>query len=456
MQLDDARTAEWTTALDRAKTSGFGVRFYPSDKAGSDQRAPEPFWSAVVQHCARWRSLAVFADWSDSLDVLQTLYSPCLVEIDLVNYSPALQQLSQLFSNRLPRLTSLRLSNVALGDWSSSTLARLHVFSPETVERSGPSLTQMLHILQACPGLLELELGSVEFGEEAATTKHQSVQLPSLESVMLAELDPVDMITLMQHIQPCKYLERASFASKDDDELTDAQLDSLLSFVTPSALDLFASASIMEIDITTETLRIESPEMDLLGLSARRIPVKDSVGKWIRRLILLRASDPGAPPPVLSVTLLALEDLPTSRWGLSNLSSLEVSFEGFETTEGQANGFFKSMSSPIALGSGSCGWQYPALTNLVLKYIVRLDAYLLLRMLERRVDAATAGAGEASLARLDKFDIVVGIHKTGVFNAAELESGKEQLSVDDVIARAEYIIEAGRKKEQELRAGREF
>ncbi|KAG8882141.1 hypothetical protein FRB97_008629 [Tulasnella sp. 331] len=445
VQLDGTSLTEWTTALHRAKVSTIGVRFSTwEDDAVNQSLYYEPFWSAVVQHSARWRSLHVTADSGPILDFLETLEAPFLEELDLENISPNLHQMSQLFSDNLPHLTTFHLKGVAVTSWSLSIFAGLRELTLFCIFTSGPTVLQMLHILQACPALSTLTLGSVVFDDPTIAIEHSTVQLHSLQNITLEALDPVGEDALLQHLELSDHLDCAIFELQCDVDWTEAQLNTILSSLTPSTLHLFTTTKNMAIDCSTTAVCISTRDReDSMLFFVSYFPIRGNVlGGWLGRLIDSRALVPEVAPPEVILPLPVLEELSESLWGLSNVQKLDIDFKSMRKEE--VDNFLEMMSGPTRGISGSLRWQCPGVRILALRQVKNLDAHRLLRILEHRVAVAGDSVEGAGLARLERFSIV-GESSTLKLEAAELESGKAQLSVDDVIERTKRIIESGKK-----------
>ncbi|KAG8877069.1 hypothetical protein FRB97_003748 [Tulasnella sp. 331] len=443
VQLDDRRSNEWTTTLHRAKTSGFGVRWRAGPEFGSPRTIHESFWSAVVQHSARWKSLRMYIKWSDSVSILETLHTPHLEELFLLNHSYDLKQLTRLCANSLPRLTTLNLTHVTLTDWSSLTLTGLHDLTLFNIRTSGPSLTQMLNILRACPGLSSLRLEFMRFEHETVVAKSPPVELRNLQKLRLDSLNPGAMTTLLRHFGPSDCLVNGNFISGLNTKLTDAQLGPILSFVARSTLHHFATAKKVMVNYIAAGLYIYSGDQsELPGFTICYLQVAgDRVEEWIGRLIESKESGRKTPLPELSVSVHTLKALPGLYRGLSRIQSLNVGFPG--ATKENVDSFLRMMSKPARHASGSYGWQFAGMESLVLKDVKELDAYLVGQMLECRAAAAAAAADTeaGSVARLERFAIIVE-GSTLKLEAAELESGKVQLSVENLFLRREEIIRA--------------
>ncbi|KAG9021214.1 hypothetical protein FRB95_002565 [Tulasnella sp. JGI-2019a] len=166
----------------------------------------DPFTSLVVEHVHRWRSLIAW-DYSSACDTFQRLIHLSAPMLEVLDCWGMNQAVVDLFSGEASRLLHVELRGVCI-PWESKMLSGLQKLNLERMQLGSPSGHQLLAILAASPGLIELRLSG--FNDSSPSLPQTvSVELPMLETLGIMEIPQLlthDLLSAI-HIPRCTSFE---------------------------------------------------------------------------------------------------------------------------------------------------------------------------------------------------------------------------------------------------------
>lgn len=183
-------------ALERSQTCPLDIR---GDLASNPENGPQhEALLTVFNHVSRW-STAVF-DGNSAADFELLTYPPAprLKTLHL-RCHPALSTPLDLLDGKAPMLEHLTLSGVSMR-WTSPMLSGLRSFKLCNVQ--GPTPSQLLEILRACPSLHTLHLEGFQFPTPSeATLGHQPMELLKLESLCVMRSNGELLQLILGHVR---------------------------------------------------------------------------------------------------------------------------------------------------------------------------------------------------------------------------------------------------------------
>lgn len=212
------------------------------------------FVSDVYAHVGRWRSAAFCVSVTQS-KILRKAFSrlsaPLLEELQLEFGDGDLQTtaLKDVIRWNLPRLRHLKLAHVDI-PWNCRLLLGLHTLEIDLLGTPGPSLSQVIAILKACPDLEKLNLSYLDCLIDAGAARRHSrmISLPRLKKLELF-LPPAllhDILSVLQ-IQSCTSL--AVHASTWGQKGTGVHLLEDIDNIAPVVLRCLESAQRLVLDL---------------------------------------------------------------------------------------------------------------------------------------------------------------------------------------------------------------
>ncbi|KAG8998353.1 hypothetical protein FRB94_006926 [Tulasnella sp. JGI-2019a] len=433
--LVQSTSPNWESELKRAKRTKFGVKLDEKVDGTSG-----PFWSTVKAQSSRWESLEVTVRSGGTMDTLLTLSTPHLeiLKIDITRDNNTHQLLS-LCRDNLPKLAVLHLKRAALKAWNAPFMAGLRVLSLEQISTSGPSLSQLLDVVQACPELRHLKLDNVVFRKDKSTTGHPAILLRNLHSLDLVDLAPAIINATLRCLQSVDSLRnvhvRSLYGAIDlqRSRLTPRQRSAslllpgrFLTLITPSFK--LAPHSKITFDDDELFIDVEMPGSSW-DLTIVDLMTPDILGDWLAGVMRARSLDQ-THPGIDFITTLPLFNRLLPHWNFAHVQSLVLQCSDAESK--QLDDFCIKMSAPTRVADDVLSWQCPALRSLELQGCQELDADIVLEMVRSRINAValpTAAPDEAPLsARLEDLRLT--------------DSYTAGVAVEDVEDKAREIMEA--------------
>lgn len=159
-----------------------------------------PFALACTQ-VHRWRSVRLQLKCADDLRQLERLPAPLLESIEVTSFSGA-EQLPpfNIFSGYAPRLRSLRLTGISI-PWQSTVLQSLQVLHLKIIRYHKPSVSDVISILSASPGLSELNLLAFDIRPDSAPDRLPIVFLPQLSTLKIRSINGQATQQILLHIR---------------------------------------------------------------------------------------------------------------------------------------------------------------------------------------------------------------------------------------------------------------
>lgn len=213
----------WMAAIKRSRSNLISIR---SSSLGEPFN--QEFWLAVTPHIRRCWTADINFDKNVPLDFVRALENEALalksLEVRVTapfSWDEPVGPSHQVSLNLLaPLLNRLLLDHVTLPNWNSHILSGLRVLQLICIDRSGPSVSQMLEVLRVCPRLHYLKLLAVTFSNVAAK-HHTNVTLPQLMIIDMSDVSSVATANIIQAIQAPRCTE---FSINTLDEMDDAAL----------------------------------------------------------------------------------------------------------------------------------------------------------------------------------------------------------------------------------------
>ncbi|KAG8913568.1 hypothetical protein FRC00_002121 [Tulasnella sp. 408] len=223
-------TAITSAAISRAAGYPLNIIAVPPGPISVASRAPdglEEFTNTAMALSTRWRSIQIVVPSSETALAIMNTPAPLLQSLELKSITKCRLQFEEgaiLFQGTGPQLRGLGLHGVAI-PWDSYLLRDLRYISISNMEELSPSRTEILGILRACPGLVELELSLEPAGGRKKETPFtltelrslslslstrstfkllKPIHLPSIQSVNLnldSNSDDYHSPSLMEHMQ---------------------------------------------------------------------------------------------------------------------------------------------------------------------------------------------------------------------------------------------------------------
>ncbi|KAG9041499.1 hypothetical protein FS837_012192 [Tulasnella sp. UAMH 9824] len=206
-----------TAAVSRAAGHPLNIIAAPLSLISLADRLPDgldEFTDTAMALSIRWRSLQIVVPSSEKALAVMNAPAPLLQSLELkalTKFRLPFKKGSILFQGTGPQLRRFGLHGVAI-PWGSSLLRGLQYLSVSRLDELSPSCEEILGILRACPGLVELDLYlklattgrgrkketlltltelrslSLSLSTLCALTLLETIRLPSIQSVSL-ELD---------------------------------------------------------------------------------------------------------------------------------------------------------------------------------------------------------------------------------------------------------------------------
>ncbi|KAG8996451.1 hypothetical protein FRB94_008282 [Tulasnella sp. JGI-2019a] len=123
----------------------------------------EAMWPVALSHLRRWEWARLMLSGHSFLPDLETPFPDGFKSLELdVDDDHRNPQAVDLFKGHAPGLRHLSLQYISLHNWDSPILRGLHTLQLSHI-KNGPSLQQMIDILQGCEDLRELSLRGFQF-----------------------------------------------------------------------------------------------------------------------------------------------------------------------------------------------------------------------------------------------------------------------------------------------------
>ncbi|KAG8997650.1 hypothetical protein FRB93_014010 [Tulasnella sp. JGI-2019a] len=151
-------------------------------------------WKRILGEMSRWDIVKfngyMGGDREGYASGLEASPAPILRGLTLTNYSDGAPIIIDLFRSTAPRLRQLSLRQISLKHWDSPFLYNLRELSLDKV--TGPTIEQLLAILEASSYLTKLSIYSVHVDDDTSASKPiRTVNLPSLDWLTISYLSPV-------------------------------------------------------------------------------------------------------------------------------------------------------------------------------------------------------------------------------------------------------------------------
>ncbi|KAG8995540.1 hypothetical protein FRB94_008939 [Tulasnella sp. JGI-2019a] len=203
-----------------SRSKGYMLDIVYSLQSSSEDIPIGQFTALVVEHVHRWRSLVAW-DYSRACDIFQRLTYLSAPMLEVLDCQGMNQTVIDLFSGEAGRLRDVKLCGVCI-PWESKMLSGLQTLDLERVWIGSPSGGQLLAILAASPGLIELKLYTFDLIEDALPTPPQmvSVDLPMLETLVTKDIPNQLTYNLLSaiHIPRCTTFE-ISYSHESDSDI---------------------------------------------------------------------------------------------------------------------------------------------------------------------------------------------------------------------------------------------
>ncbi|KAG8959479.1 hypothetical protein FRC00_001558 [Tulasnella sp. 408] len=177
-----------SAAISRAAGYPLNIIAAPPGPVSVTSRAPnglEKFTNTAMALSTRWRSIKIVVPSLEQALAIMNTPAPLLQSIELKSMTKCRLQFEEgaiLFQGTGPQLRCLGLHGVAI-PWDSYLLRDLQYLSISNMEELSPSRTEILGILRACPGSVELDLSREPAGGRKQGT---AFRLPQLQSLSLS------------------------------------------------------------------------------------------------------------------------------------------------------------------------------------------------------------------------------------------------------------------------------
>lgn len=157
--------------------------------------------AAVVPHIPRWRSIVtrVIGDCPVSLE---SSPAPQLVSFK-IHRPHRWNGPVQFFQGHVPVLRQLSLDSIPFRQWDTLSLPCLRSLKLNAIHEHGPSVTEILHILEFSPALEDLSLVDIKFSRDGAELGRDAslVRLAQLKYCRITIVDSTAMHNLLRYIQ---------------------------------------------------------------------------------------------------------------------------------------------------------------------------------------------------------------------------------------------------------------
>ncbi|KAG9016386.1 hypothetical protein FRB95_006534 [Tulasnella sp. JGI-2019a] len=201
-----------------SRSAGHSLDVVYSEKRHSDIPRSQ-FTTLVVEHVQRWRSLIVREDTTMDM-IIQCLVHLSAPALDVLTCYRRDSAAVDLFSGEARQLYGVTLQEFRV-PWEPTTLSGLQILHLEALQANIPSGVELLAILTASPGLVELRLKDFESHTYDYPTLPQniSVGLPMLETLSVVSIPQQlthDLLAAI-HIPRCTSFEISYEETHDSD-----------------------------------------------------------------------------------------------------------------------------------------------------------------------------------------------------------------------------------------------
>ncbi|KAG9043976.1 hypothetical protein FS837_008932 [Tulasnella sp. UAMH 9824] len=191
-----------STAISRSACHPLNIIAAPHGRIREDYHVPrrlDEFINTVMTLSTRWRSVQLVFESAETAQAIMNAPAPLLQTLDLKPTTQIWVSSQAAFQRTDPQLRRLRLCRVAT-QWDSCLLHGLQYLSISQLSRLAPSCKEILGILGACPGLVELEL-SLNYARPVEGPKRATpFTLTKLQSLSLY-LSPTWTLDLLEIIR---------------------------------------------------------------------------------------------------------------------------------------------------------------------------------------------------------------------------------------------------------------
>ncbi|KAG8974767.1 hypothetical protein FRC05_006927 [Tulasnella sp. 425] len=191
-----------------SRSANHRLNFIGAPRSGAVRFASRPpdrcaeFSRTAMMHSTRWRSIELVAASPEDVLAIMNAPAPVLQSLEMKSMAPSqlyFQNGASMFQNTNPRLRRLGLHGVAI-PWDSSILRDLQYLSISTLDNFVPSCEEILRILRACPGLVEVHLSLKLIATVKTSKKGPPFTLPQLVSMSFS-LSPSSTLVLLKTIR---------------------------------------------------------------------------------------------------------------------------------------------------------------------------------------------------------------------------------------------------------------
>ncbi|KAG9034653.1 hypothetical protein FRB95_012974 [Tulasnella sp. JGI-2019a] len=385
------------------------------------------FKTQILQEVHRWKSVRIYGMTREFLEELEQQSAPLLGNLDVRGELGMYEGIYNLFCGSASRLRHLTLEEISI-PWESNLLSGLRTLVINHSE-TGPSMQQIVHILQSCPDLTVFRL-QLPLGLHPGPIPREvlTIELPRLECLNLV-VHPLMTEYLLQrmHIPSCKIFDVEQIgATKPIFSAATMHLIPILSSIllAASRVDIYidstlhydAAAKIDEEEDDEGEDEDEEQDEENDGRLLRRIHIRveddqDTGGFALETLSWLLANV--HTPEFSSPVSLCIDDItsphasiPIIDWLFSVTTDLIISLNDTSS----AKIIVSYLAEPLEVvvdGTTTFRWPLPSVTHLSFEYRhSNLKPKVIMRCVQRRVGRGSfsiqRGEGEGLPARLIK------------------------------------------------------
>ncbi|KAG9031785.1 hypothetical protein FRB95_002325 [Tulasnella sp. JGI-2019a] len=336
-------------------------------------------WQKILSNIPRWRTanivLAARAETRESYasllrDSLENSSAPlltslCLHQEDIGNGRHILDP----FRGTAPRLRELALESACLRNWASPFLFHLTVISLKRICRDGPSLSQLLEVLDTCVDLETLHLEDCIIDCTDPYPPARSIRLSRLSKLFISQVPPITSECLLSGIQAplCRNFSTSGVGQGPE------HVRRCCDFITPSFRRFLRSARTIEIMARAEGTNVDGKGVDQHEGFSIRMNKSSLTSVWPAFILPLFETSL-LPTLQLSLHLVEPNDLPDDHCG---------ELHGVTKVTGGGQKLLHQLAIVPVVGEDS-RWKWPDLRDVELDSVMGLKV---LEMVEARAKA---------------------------------------------------------------------